>query len=94
MVILPNPLQFEWDPGNLDKNWRKHRVSPEECEEVFFDAHKRLLKDALHSGQEVRHILLGRTQKNRILFLVFTVRKSKVRVISARDLNQREKKLL
>lgn len=94
MVILPEPLQFDWDSANRDKNWRTHRVSPEECEEVFFDPHKRILKDTLHSGQEVRHILLGQTFKARQMFVVFTIRKTKVRVISARDLNPREKKLL
>lgn len=94
MLVLPEPLHFDWDQWNLQKNWRKHRVIAEECEEVFFDPHKRLLKDVLHSDKENRYILIGQTQKKRHLFLVFTIRGSKVRVISARDLNQREKKLL
>ena len=94
MRVLPEPLQFEWDPGNLDKNWKKHGVPWEECEEVFFDPHKRILKDALHSGHEARHILLGRTPKGRLLFVAFTIRGKRIRIISARNLNRREKRLL
>ena len=94
MQILPDPISFEWDPSNRHKNWDKHRVSYEECEEVFFDSHKRILRDALHSGIERRFILLGKTFKGRALFLVFTIRDTKIRVISARDLNRREQRLL
>ena len=83
---------FEWDSGNKGKN-QKHKVKDEECEEVFFDYNKKILKDALHSGKEKRYLLIGRTKKKRLLFLVFTIRKDKVRIISARDLNQKEYKL-
>lgn len=94
MKIIRQPLQFEWDSGNRDKNWLKHKVSNEECEEAFFDPRKRVLKDTVHSGNEVRYILLGRTAMERALFIVFTLRKKKVRVISARDLNKREQGIL
>ena len=94
MEILPDPLEFEWDAGNSHKNWTKHRGTNEECEEVFFDSHKRILKDALHSENEKRFIILGHTAMGRVLFIVFTLRKKAVRVISARDLNKREERLL
>ena len=94
MVSLPQPLSFDWDKGNFDKNRKKHDVNNEECEEVFFDPEKKLLQDVLHSEKEVRHVLLGRTRSGRVLFIVFTIRAKKVRVISARDLNKREKGLL
>lgn len=84
---------FNWDEGNKEKNWERHRVSDEECEEVFFDPHKRILEDAVHSADKERYILLGQTRSTRLLFVVFTLRGNKVRVISARDLNKREKKL-
>ena len=93
MKLLDNVSEFEWDSGNRGKNFKKHGVTDEECEEAFFDERKKILKDILHSGKEKRYILLGKTKKERLLFLVFTIRKSKVRVISARDLNKREKKL-
>ena len=94
MEILPQPLQFEWDEGNNAKNWLKHQVTNGECEEVFFDPHKRLLEEKLHSGEESRYILLGRTQAGRTLFIVFTLRQKKIRVISARDTNKKERGLL
>lgn len=43
--------------------------------------------DILHSGQEERYILLGKTKQQRLLFIVFTLRDAKIRVISARGTN-------
>jgi len=54
---------------------------------------QRPLKDTSHSNKEKRYILLGKTKKERLLFLVFTIRKKKIRIISARDLNKNERKL-
>ena len=84
---------FIWDKGNIDKNWKTHRVANTECEEVFFDENKAVLKDVLHSGKEERFIILGKTGKSRLLFVVFTVRRKKIRIISARDTNKKERKL-
>lgn len=93
MKIFKEPVEFEWDQSNRDKNLLKHRVTDGECEELFFDTKKRILKDALHSNHELRYILIGQTKKQRILFLVFTTRNHKIRVISARDLNKKERSL-
>ena len=93
MIILRSPFQFQWDKGNKNKNDVQHRVSDEECEEVFFDQNKKILKDILHSGREERYMLLGQTKAKRGLFIVFTLRRDEIRVISARDLNRRERKL-
>lgn len=90
MRVFREQIEFEWDKGNADKNFIKHKVRNEECEEVFFDPEKRILRDPLHSDREKRHILIGKTKKRRLLFLVFTARRKKVRVISARDLNTKE----
>ena len=90
MITIKKPLEFEWDKGNKDKNWLKHRVTNEECEEVFFDKNKKILKDVLHSDKEKRFIILGKTKKGRLLFVVFTIRNKKIRVISARDINKKE----
>lgn len=79
-------IKFDWDGGNKNKNWGRHHVSDKECEEIFFDSHKKILKDALHSANEDRYILLGQTKSKKLLFLVFTVRKNKIRIISARAL--------
>ncbi len=94
MIRLPDPLTFEWDEGNRDKNWLIHRVSNAEAEELFFDPHKRLARDVLHStAGEARYIILGQTLAGRLLFVVFTIRESRVRVISARDVNKKERPL-
>jgi uncharacterized DUF497 family protein len=93
MVIFDQPGSFQWDRGNAAKNLVKHRVVDQECEEAFFDQNKKIFKDVLHSENEERLILLGQTKSGRILFIVFTVRSEKIRVISARDLNRKERHL-
>lgn len=93
MLTFPTPLRFEWDKGNRHKNSVKHEVTNEECEEVFFDDGKKIAKDVMHSGKEERHILIGKTSMGRLLFIAFTIRSSCVRVISARDLNKKERPL-
>ncbi|MDP3722346.1 MAG: BrnT family toxin [Candidatus Omnitrophota bacterium] len=93
MTVWKEPIRFQWDAGNREKNWTKHRVTTAECEEVFFDPHKRTLESMLHAGREVRHVLIGQTQGNRLLFVVFTLRGDTVRVISARNLNKSERGL-
>jgi len=93
MVVIKEPVKFSWDKGNQDKNWVKHKVLSQECEEIFSDVNKRLYKDPIHSEEENRYILLGMTKSCRLLFIVFTMRGNKVRVISARDINKRERSL-
>ncbi len=93
MTSIPEPLEFEWDGANQDKNWQKHKVNHSEAEEVFFDDRKKLYPDPIHSKNESRKIIIGKTKKDRVLFIVFTIRRQKVRVISARDLNKREEGL-
>jgi len=92
MNILQKPIQFEWNKGNRNKNFIKHGVTDGECEEIFFDSDKKILKDIHHSNKEPRYILIGQTKLQRPLFIVFTIRKNNIRVISARDLNKKEKK--
>lgn len=93
MRINKRILGFLWDKGNLDKNWIKHKVKNTECEETFFDKKKVQLKDVLHSGKENRLILLGLTREKRLLFIAYTLRGGRIRIISARDVNKRERKL-
>ena len=84
---------IDWDEGNLDKDWIKHQVSHTECEEVFFNLPLIVKKDVMHSKTESRHYALGRTLQDGLLFLVFTVRNDKIRLISARDANKKERKI-
>ncbi len=93
MKIFIKVKEFQWDKGNKNKNWLKHKVSNQESEEAFFDKKVKILKDILHSNKEKRFILLGKTKKERLLFIVFTIRDKKIRVISSRDANKKEVKL-
>ena len=89
MIRLPDPIAFEWDEGNRDKNREKHNVSVTEVEEVFFDANKRAYPDPKHSLTEPRSILVGKTKHGRLLFVVYTIRNNRIRVISARGLSKK-----
>jgi len=84
---------FDWDEGNLDKNWEKHRVAFWEAEEVFFNQPLVVAFDPGHSGLEDRYYCLGRADAGRLLFVVFTLRGSLIRVISARDMNRKERRI-
>ena len=88
--ILANCTGFDWDQGNLTKNWDKHDVSTGECEQIFFNKPLIVKRDREHSKFENRYYVLGRTNMNRLLFAVFTVRNEKIRIISARDMTASE----
>lgn len=92
MRVVRKIFEFEWDKGNIGKN-KKHKVKEKETEEVFFDENKTIYKDKLHSKHEERFIVLGKTKEDRLLYVVFTKRGKKIRIISARDINKREVKL-
>jgi uncharacterized DUF497 family protein len=85
--------EFEWDDGNRDKNWIKHHVSQAECEQVFFHQPLVVAPDEGHSRTESRYFLLGKTDTGRRLFLVFTPRQDRIRVISARDMSHKERRI-
>jgi uncharacterized protein len=82
---------FDWDAGNTDKNWEKHRVSDPECEQVFFQRPLIVRHDPAHTGEERRFYALGQTDRGRRLFVAFTIRRGLIRVISAREMTRRER---
>jgi len=88
--ILANCIGFEWDQGNIAKNLDKHDVSSMECEQIFFNKPLIVKRDRKHSKLENRYYVLGKTNMNRLLFAVFTVRNEKIRIISARDMSVSE----
>ena len=90
MADIQNIDGCDWDDGNIDKNWIKHQVSNSECEEVFLNLPLLLADDIKHSQDEKRYYVLGQTNARRWLFIAFTVREHQIRVISARDMNQKE----
>jgi uncharacterized DUF497 family protein len=90
--LLSQVEGFEWDEGNVNKNWGKHRVRTREAEQVFRSVPKVFHKDHLHSIYEERYIVWGKTAGKRRLSVVFTIRNEKIRIISARGMNVKEKK--
>jgi uncharacterized DUF497 family protein len=84
---------FDWDDANREKNWKKHKVSYLEAEQIFFNQPVYVFKDDKHSENESRWYCLGKTNQARKLFVVFTVRNSKIRVISARDMHKKEREI-
>jgi len=84
---------FEWDKGNLLKNWEEHGVTGSECEQIFFNHPRVLASDVKHSGKEDRYFVLGQTDAGRLLFVVFMIRKNLVRIISARGMRRKERKV-
>ena len=83
---------FQWDEGNSGKSWLRHKVTWTECEEVFFNYPLLVLADERHSRAEKRYYALGKTNAERLLFVVFTIRGELIRVISGRDMSKRERR--
>jgi len=81
---------FEWDDANVEKNWDRHQVTPEEAEDVFFNEPLVVQGDVRHSHREKRYHALGQTGLGRPLFVAFTIRRDLIRVISVRDMTRRE----
>ena len=90
MKILDKYIEFEWDKGNINKN-KKHQVDDKESEEIFGSRKKIVIKDEKHSLKEIRYMIWGKTNAERKLTVFFTLRNKKVRIISARDMNRKEK---
>lgn len=84
---------FEWDEGNFEKIWEKHKVSRPECEQIFSNQPLVVAGDEKHSQAESRYYGLGQSDKGRRLFVVFTIRGHLVRVISARAMSRSERRL-
>lgn len=97
MVGFPENLSectgFQWDDGNTDKNWELHRVSRAEAEQIFFNRPILVVADAKHSQRETRLAALGQTNDGRRLMIVFTIRETLIRVISARDQSREERRV-
>ena len=83
---------FEWNPEKERLNRRKHKVSFDEASSVFDDPLSRTFDDPDHSIEEQRFIIIGHSKKNRLLFVSHTDDEKVVRLISAREVTQSERK--
>ncbi len=90
--FFPDLEGFDWDEGNSDKNLASHGVSRAESEQVFLNRPLLVSPSSRPGVSETRHLTLGRTDAGRLLAVVFTVRGKLLRVISSRDMSERERK--
>jgi uncharacterized DUF497 family protein len=78
--------RFEWDDWNVE-HIARHGVSPDEAEEVFNGRHM------VKRVREGRYLALGKTQEGRYLFVVYDQKKNRIRVATARDMEEKERQL-
>lgn len=86
-------MEFEWDANKAVFNLRKHDVSFEEASSVFSDVLATVYEDPDHSAREKRFLMIGTSAIGRLLHIAFADRGQRIRIISARKVTRREKKL-
>lgn len=93
MIDFDRITGFQWDQGNARKNIDKHGVSQSEAEQIFFNEPLLIVDDIKHTKSEARFHALGVTTSGRRLHIAFTLRdeKTKIRIISARDMHRKER---
>lgn len=89
-----NYIHFQWDQSKNKANIKKHKISFEEAKTVFYDENARLIPDPEHSITEERFIILGFSNKLKLLIVVHSYKESDdvVRIISARKATKSESK--
>jgi len=86
-------LTFEWDEEKSQDNLQKHSVSFEEAKTVFGDLLSITIADRHHSTDEHRFIDIGMSNQQRLLIVVYSKRKSNIRIISCREATTLERKV-
>jgi hypothetical protein len=84
-------VEFEWNKDKAKVNLSKHGVSFDEAKAVFDDPLYVDFYDPDHSEDEERYIIVGQSQRQRLLIVSYTERKGKIRLISAREATRIEK---
>jgi uncharacterized protein len=85
-------LEFEWDPAKAEANLRNHGISLAEASTAFHDPLSLTIPDPDHSGREERYLLLGNSTDGRLLVVAYTERGETIRIISARQPSQGERR--
>jgi uncharacterized DUF497 family protein len=85
-------MKFEWDKEKAKANFKKHGVSFEEAELAFEDKKAVEILDELNSNNEIRYQIIA-FSPSRLLFVAFTVREERIRIISARKANAKQVKI-
>ncbi len=85
-------MEFEWDPEKANTNWKKHRVTFLEGATAMADVLSITFADPDHSLEEDRFITMGMSDQGRLLVVSHTERDDRIRLISVRVANRRERK--
>jgi uncharacterized DUF497 family protein len=85
-------VTYEWDAVKAAANVKKHRITFEEAASVFLDPSAFTFWDPAHSEEEDREITIGRSGRQRVLFVAHIARESQVRIISARRATRQEQR--
>lgn len=83
---------FEWDSEKARRNVRKHGVTFHEASTVFGDPLAILMLDPDHSEAEQRYVLLGMSNRRRLVVVAFAERPPRTRLISARRAIRQERR--
>ena len=88
-------IRFSWDEQKNRANQKKHRISFDEAETVFFDENAIEYFDPDHSVDEDRFLMLGISFRLRVLVVSYCLRQrgSEIRIISARKTTRKEQKV-
>lgn len=86
-----NNMRFEWNNEKAASNLAKHRVSFEEAKTVFDDPLYIDFYDPDHSEDEERYLIVGQSNRERLLIVSYTERKDSIRLISAREVTRTER---
>ena len=84
-------LRFEWDRRKAARNLARHGVSFDEASTVFADGLSLTIPDPDHSDDEERWIIIGQSNRGRLLVVVHAEHQNTVRIISARKAHKRER---
>lgn len=87
-------IKFEWDKNKNETNKKKHKISFEEAQTVFYDEDALIIDDPEHSEEEERFIILGFSKKANLLVVCHCYRETDliIRIISARKATKTERK--
>jgi uncharacterized DUF497 family protein len=86
-------MNFEWDPRKAENNLHKHTVSFGEAVTIFDDELSITISDPDHSIEEDRYITIGLSNRSRLIMVSHTDRNNRIRIMSARELTQAERKV-
>lgn len=85
-------IRFEWDSDKATRNIEKHGVSFEEAVGAFYDGLSVAIPDPNHSVGEIRYLLVGKSERGRVVVVAHTDRGDFIRIISARLATRKERR--